>query len=141
MFKKKNCGRYRARLCALGYTQITGVYYTENYAPVINDATLRTALTISIKNTWEKWTIDVETAFLKGTLEEDIYIKLLPDYYQILPDLGRKFKDIEDDLTEDDICQLLRTIYGIVQATRCWYKKIAKTLTDNLDYERSPIDP
>ena len=69
VFKKKNCGRYRARLCALGYTQIPGVDYTENDAPVINDVTLRAALAINIKKTWEKWTIDVETALLEGTLE------------------------------------------------------------------------
>ena len=68
-------------------------------------------------------------------------MKLPPGYDQILRDLGGKFKDIAEDLTDDDICQLLSTIYGRVQAARCWYNKIAKTLTDNLGYERSPIDP
>ena len=68
-------------------------------------------------------------------------MKLPPGYDQILRDFEEKFKDIAEDLTEDDICQLLRIIYRLVQAARCWYKKIAKTLIDNLGYERGPIDP
>ena len=39
-FKVKNYGRYRARLCALGYSQVPGVDFTDNFVPVVKDETL-----------------------------------------------------------------------------------------------------
>ena len=39
VFKIKQNGIFRARLVACGYSQISGVYYMENYSPVINDVT------------------------------------------------------------------------------------------------------
>ena len=37
VFKKKKNSIHRARLVALGYSQIPGVKFSENYAPVVND--------------------------------------------------------------------------------------------------------
>ena len=41
VFKIKKDGTYRARLVALGYTQIPGVDYTDNFAPVAHDVSLQ----------------------------------------------------------------------------------------------------
>ena len=41
VLKLKRNGVFRARLVALGYSQIPGLDYTENYAPVIQDVTFR----------------------------------------------------------------------------------------------------
>jgi len=41
VFKLKRDGRYRARLVGLGYTQIPGVDYTDHFALVVSDVTLR----------------------------------------------------------------------------------------------------
>ena len=76
VFKLKNNGVYRARLCALGYSQIPGVDYTDNFAPVVTDTTF-CMLTIQwLVNGWDSEIIDVETAFLYGDLENVIYIKI-----------------------------------------------------------------
>ena len=37
-------GTYRARLVGLGYSQIPGVDYTDNFAPVAHDVSFRIAL-------------------------------------------------------------------------------------------------
>ena len=44
VFKIKRDGSYRVRLVALGYSQITGVDYTDNFAPVAHDVSFRIAL-------------------------------------------------------------------------------------------------
>ena len=44
VFKIKRDGTYRTRLVALGYSQIPGVDYTDNFAPVAHDVSFRIAL-------------------------------------------------------------------------------------------------
>ena len=53
VFKIKEIGTYRARLVALGYSQIPGVGYTDNFAPVAHDVSFRIALARMMV---EKWT-------------------------------------------------------------------------------------
>ena len=72
--KRKRNGVYRARLVALGYSQIPGVDYTDNFAPVIQDTTFRIICFMIVVNGWVAEIVDVETAFLYGDLEETIYI-------------------------------------------------------------------
>ena len=69
VFKIKRDGRYRARLVACGYSQIPGVDFTENYSPVIHDATYRILLVVQIIFGLDLRIIDVETAFLHGNLD------------------------------------------------------------------------
>jgi Reverse transcriptase (RNA-dependent DNA polymerase) len=76
VFKKQRNGVYCARLVALGYSQVPGVDFTENYAPVINDITMRTMLVIMKLQGWKGEIIDVETAFLYRELKEEIYMTI-----------------------------------------------------------------
>ena len=94
VFKVENDGTYRARCVTLGYSQIPGVNYTENFSPVVNDVTLRVALIISLKKRWIRRTLDVETAFLEVDLEEEFLMKLPPGYEEVLADLGADLKGI-----------------------------------------------
>ena len=58
---------------ALGYSQVLGVDFSENYAPVVDDITMRIMLVLKIANGWIGETIDVETAFLYGNLTKKNY--------------------------------------------------------------------
>ncbi len=129
MFKVKRNGVFRARLVALGYSQIPGVDYTDNFAPVINDITYRIVLLNWLINDWDSEVIDVETAFLYGNLEEEIYMKC-PDGLS------------EVDNTDEDDCLLLnKSIYGLVQAARQWWKMFVEYLTKELGFQKSYVDP
>ena len=74
-YSKKRDGTYMARLVALGYSQIPGVDYTDNFAPVAHDVSFRTALARMMVEKLDRLVIDVETAFLYGDIEEEIFMK------------------------------------------------------------------
>ena len=74
VFKIKRDGTYRARLVALGYSQIPGVDYTDNFVPVAHDVSFRIALARMLVEKLDSLVMDVETAFLYGDIEEEIFI-------------------------------------------------------------------
>ena len=75
VFKIKRDGTYRARLVALGYSQIPGVDYTDNFDPVAHDVSFRIALARMMVEKLDSLVMDVETAFLYGDIEEEIFMK------------------------------------------------------------------
>jgi hypothetical protein len=125
IFKVKRNGVFRARLVACGYSQIPGVDFTEHFAPVVNDITYRIMLVASILWRLTNVIVDVETAFLHGDLEEEIYM------------------DCPEGLDhEPDECLLLqKTIYGLVQSARQFYKKLVHTLRNKLNFKGGYADP
>jgi hypothetical protein len=124
VMKIKRTGIFRARLVACGYSQIPGVDFTDNFAPVINDVTYRILLVASI--VWNLTTkiIDFETAFLHGDLEQEIYM------------------DCPEGLeSEPDECVLLqKTIYGLVQSARQFFKKLIQVLK-SVGFKGGSADP
>ncbi|KAL7568636.1 hypothetical protein ACA910_022734 [Epithemia clementina (nom. ined.)] len=131
VFKIKRDGTSRARLVALGYSQVPGVDFSDNFAPVVNDVTFRIVLTRKLVEKLAALSIDVETAFLYGELEEEIYMTV-PDGYA--------------EVTEEEIdgavycCALLKSIYGLVQAARQFGKKFVSELK-KLGFKASEADP
>ena len=129
VFKIKRSGLHRARLVALGYSQIPGVDFTANFAPVVNDVTLCLALLAKKVKGWHSKLVDVESAFLYGELEEEIYMTLpegLPEF-------------LEQNM-EGNCCRLQKGIYGLVQGARIFWKKFSSILTDKLGFTRSKSD-
>ena len=75
MFEIKRSGRFRGRLVACGYSQITGVDFQNSYAPTINDVSWRILIVATLLWNLTSKIVDVETAFLMGELDEDIYME------------------------------------------------------------------
>ena len=129
VFKIKRDGTYRARLVACGYSQVPGVDYTENYSPVVNDVTFRIILVIWIIRQYEARIIDIETAFLEGVLEEEIYMQIPKGYAEAMLDEA------------NNECLLLqRPLYGLVQAARQFWKKVVSILKE-LQFVGGTADP
>ena len=71
----KHNGVYHARLVAKGFSQIPGMDFTDNYSPVVNDATFRVVVARMLIENLKGKVVDIHNAFLNGDLEHEIYIK------------------------------------------------------------------
>ena len=69
VFKIKRDGTHRARLVALGYSQIPGIDYTDNFAPVAHDVSFRIALARIMVEKLDSLVMDVETDFMYGEID------------------------------------------------------------------------
>ena len=116
--------RYKARLVARGYTQQKGIDFRETFAPVARMASIRTLLAIACKYDMNLTHLDVDTAFLNGTIDEELYMEL-PEGV-----MGRR----------GHIVQLLKGLYGLKQASRQWYKALHKALRE-IGFVKSDADP
>jgi hypothetical protein len=105
--------RYKARLCARGFTQIYGIDFDETFAPVVKFTSIRAFLTKAILMKMTIYQMDVVTAFLNAPLDEEIYMKQPPGFVVAGKD---KF-----------VCKLKRSLYGLKQSPRQWlylYQKV-----------------
>jgi hypothetical protein len=100
---------------AKGFTQKGGIDYRETFSPVSKKDSLRIIMALVAHCELELHQMDVKTAFLNGSLEEDIYMDQ-PEGFSI------KGK-------EHLACKLKKSIYGLKQASRQWYLKFHNTIT------------
>ena len=76
IFKQKKNGVYRARLVALGYSQIPSADFIDNFAPVVIDKCFRIMIVLAFIMLWEAKIVDIETAFLEEDLDVKIFMKI-----------------------------------------------------------------
>ena len=89
--------RFKARLVAQGSSQEEGVDFYEVFSLVARFTTLRTVLALTTLLDLELHQLDVKTAFLNGTLEEEIYTRQPEGYI--------------DEKHPDYVCKLRRSLY------------------------------
>ncbi|KAK8931206.1 hypothetical protein KSP39_PZI016897 [Platanthera zijinensis] len=117
--------RYKARFVAKGFAQKRGVDFDEIFSPVVKHCSIRMLLAIAAMWDMELEQMDVKTAFLHGSLDEEIYI-LQPDGFVRPGD-------------EKKVCKLKRSLYGLKQAPRMWNKRFDTFMT-SYGYSRSQYD-
>lgn len=119
--------RYKARLVARGFQQKHGIDYEETYAPVVAFSSLRMFFAICSSLGVEIDLMDVVTAFLNGDLIEKIYMEQPEGYIS--------------KSHPDHVCLLLKSIYGLKQASRQWNAKIHSFLVTDLGFKSAPNEP
>ncbi|KAG8472509.1 hypothetical protein CXB51_035268 [Gossypium anomalum] len=117
--------RYKARLVAKGYSQIPKVDFTDVFSPVVKHSLIRALLGIVAMHDLELEQLDVKTAFLHGELEEGIYMQQ-PEGFIVLE-------------KENYVCLLKKSLYGLKQSPRQWYKRFDSFMTSH-DFKKSSFD-
>ena len=67
--------KYKVRLVAKGYSQVTGIDFGNIFSPVAKVTSIRLLLSVSTTFYFEVEQMDVKTKFVHGDLEEEIYMK------------------------------------------------------------------
>ena len=107
----------KACLVAKRYKQIQGIDFQEAIAPAVKMTTIRTLFTISAFLDLAFYQMDVKTAFLHGSLDEELYM-LQPEGFTIP---GK----------EHLVCKLRCNLYRLKQAPSLWYKKFDSFMLTN----------
>lgn len=131
VFKKKtdmdgNIVTYKARLVAKGFTQRQGIGYEETFSPVAMLKSIRILLSIAAYYDYEIWQMDVKTAFLNGSLTEEVYMTQPPGFMT--------------STQADKVCKLKRSIYGLKQASRSWNFRFDEVIR-GYGYIKNPEEP
>ncbi|GKD72793.1 putative ribonuclease H-like domain-containing protein [Tanacetum coccineum] len=110
---------------ALRHTQEEGIDYDEVFALIAGIEAIRLFLAYASFMGFMVYRIDVNSAFLYGSIEEEVYV-CQPSGF-------------EDPDYPDKVYKVVKALYGLHQALRAWYETLAKYLLDNGIY-RGKID-
>jgi len=114
------------------------VDYHETFAPVAKMTIVRALLAIAAAKGDILCQMDVANVFLHGDLYEEVYMQLPQGY----SDYGCRIS-LHSDLVlarvSDKVCKLLKSLYGLKQASRQWFAKLSTPLL-SFGYEQSKVD-
>ncbi|CAI7766977.1 unnamed protein product [Closterium sp. NIES-54] len=117
---------FKARYVARGFSERQGVDYFHTFSPTPKMNTLRVLLHVAARRDYELHSLDFSTAFLQGSLHEEIWLRRPPGFTGSFPP-GTQWS-------------LWRPFYGLRQAPREWHDTLRTTLAA-LGFAPSTADP
>ncbi|CAI7867525.1 unnamed protein product [Closterium sp. NIES-53] len=117
---------FKVRYVARGFSQRQGVDYFQNFSPTLKMTTLRVLLHVSAQGYYELHSLDFSTAFLQGSLHEEIWLRRPPGFTGSFP--------------AGTLWSLRRPVSGLGQAPREWHNTLRTTLAA-LGFAPSTADP
>ncbi|GKB34481.1 putative ribonuclease H-like domain-containing protein [Tanacetum coccineum] len=115
----------KARLVAQGHTQEEGIDYDEVFALVARIEAIRLFLAYASFKDYVVYQMDVNSAFLYGKIEEEVYVCQPPGF--------------EDPHFPNKVYKVEKALYGLHQAPRAWYETLSTYLLEN-GFHRGQVD-
>ena len=109
-----------------GYTQKHGQDFNETFSHAVWHLSVRAQLAFAVQNVMIIHQMDVVTAFLHRTLDEEIYMEQPQGYVK----KGE----------EHFVCKLNKSIYGLKQSPRCW-NTVFKEHMESTNFKQCTADP
>ena len=106
--------KYKSRLVAKGFHQRPDIYYHDTFSLVVKPTTVRLVISLATSHEWCLCQLDVNNAFLQGTLIKDVFMAQ-----------PQGFSDIDHP---NHVCWLNKAIYRLKQAPRAWYNELKQFL-------------
>nr|GEU95070.1 hypothetical protein [Tanacetum cinerariifolium] len=124
--KENTVIRNKTRLVVRIYRQEEGINFEESFAPVARMEAIRIFLAYVAHKGFTMYQMDVKTAFLHGSLKEDVYVCQPEGFIDAdHPSLVYKVK---------------KALYGLKQAPRAWYDELSTFLLQN-GFSKGTVDP
>ncbi|CAI7841699.1 unnamed protein product [Closterium sp. NIES-53] len=117
---------FKARYVARGFSQRQGVDFFQTFSPTPKMTTLRVLPHVAAQRDYELHSLDFSTAFLQGSLHEEIWLRYPPGFTGSFP-AGTQWS-------------LRRPVYSLRQVTRGWHDTLRTTLAA-LGFAPSTADP
>nr|GEW46486.1 retrotransposon protein, putative, Ty1-copia subclass [Tanacetum cinerariifolium] len=118
--------RLDSRLAVRGYHQEEGIDFEESFAPVARMEAIGIFLAYAAHKSFTVFQMDVKTAFLHGTLKEDMYV-CQPECFIDVDHPSYVFK-------------LKKALYRLKQAPRAWYDELSAFVLHN-HFFKGATDP
>ncbi|GJX96362.1 putative ribonuclease H-like domain-containing protein, partial [Tanacetum coccineum] len=117
--------RNKARLVAQGHRQEVDIDYDEVFAPLARIEAIRLFLAFASFMGFIVYQMDVKSAFLYGTIDEEVYVSQPPCFVD--PDHPK------------NVYKVVKDLYGLHQAPRAWYATLS-TFLETYGYKRGTIN-
>ncbi|GKD23512.1 putative reverse transcriptase, RNA-dependent DNA polymerase, partial [Tanacetum coccineum] len=107
----------KARLVAQGFRQEEGIDYDKVFTPVARIEAIRLFLAFASYMGFIVYQMDVKSAFLYGTIEEEVYVHQPPGFF--------------DPAHPNKVYKVIKALYGLHQAPRVWYETLSSFMMEN----------
>jgi hypothetical protein len=115
----------QSQILRQGFVQQLHVHFEDVWAPTAHYATLRLLFALSIERSLTIRHVDVKCAFLKGSLNEQLFMEQ---------------PEILNDGNPQHVWRLNKALYGLKQAGRQWHMYLKDVMTE-LNFRRAGYDP
>ncbi len=127
LFRRKEDGRFKARLVARGYEDDKRFDTIDTYSPVAKMSTVRLLLSLSLRLDCPIRQVDIKNAYLNSDLDSPIYIEL-PEGYEI-----------DYNKFNDPVLRVSKAMYGLKESGKRWNEEIDRWLS-SLGFIRNKFD-